>query len=95
MEICEFTFISKIDFALVHCKGKETSWHELKSKFQRQGEACHPRASYYEKTSARGPQLFALLANGTVFYHDNDIWYPYRTANNTRCYLTSQSSSYA
>ena len=73
---------------MVHARGMESSWRELKSKYERRGSHPHPDALYYEKMSLRGPQLFAIVGNDTVFYHDNDIWFKYRSEDNIRFNLT-------
>jgi hypothetical protein len=85
LEMCEFTFTAKNDSQFIHAKGIESSWHDLKQKFNRQGAEYNPTASYYEKTSDRGPKLFAIVNNNSVFYHDNNEWYTYVSARNITC----------
>jgi hypothetical protein len=85
LEVCEFTFTSTVDYQFVYAKGIESSWYDLKRKFNRQGVECNPTASYYEKISRRGPQLFAIVNQTSVFYHDKDEWYKYRSAENIKC----------
>ncbi len=98
-EICEFTFISKMDFQLVHAKGIESSWYDLKRKFHREGAECNSTASYYEKTNKedRGPQLFAIVNNNAVFFHDKGVWEKYNSAKDIRCNIkpwSDRNSSY-
>ncbi|CAF3413278.1 unnamed protein product [Rotaria sp. Silwood1] len=87
LEMCEFTFTSLKDLKFVHAKGIESSWYNLKHKFNRQGAECDPTASYYEKISKRGPELFAIVNNTLVFYHANDEWSKYHSAANITCNL--------
>ncbi|CAF3416770.1 unnamed protein product [Rotaria sp. Silwood1] len=87
LEMCEFTFTSLKDLKFVHAKGIESSWYNLKHKFNRQGAECDPTASYYEKISKRGPELFAIVNNTSVFYHGNDEWSKYHSAANITCNL--------
>jgi hypothetical protein len=86
-EICEFYFISTKDRQLVHAKGIETSWYDLKRELDRQGAECNPTASYYLKTNTRnrGPGLFAIVNNGSVFYHEKGVWEIYNSAKNISC----------
>jgi hypothetical protein len=93
LETCEFTFTSLKDFQFVYVKGIESSWYDLKHKFNRQGDGYNSIASYYEKISRRGPQLFAIVNQTAVFYHDKDEWYQYRSARNITCDIIPWSGS--
>ncbi|CAF4397626.1 unnamed protein product, partial [Rotaria sordida] len=66
LEMCEFTYTSLQDLKFVHANGIESSWYDLKHKFNRQGVECDSTASYYEKISKRGPELFAIVNNTSV-----------------------------
>jgi hypothetical protein len=59
--------------------GIEQSWEELKRDFNRAGPG-YPGAIYFKTISAQGPQLFAVVADSVVFYHDNGQWHRYITA---------------
>jgi hypothetical protein len=91
VEICEFTFTSAVSLRYIDAKGIESSWYDLKRKFDLQGAECNSLASYYEKISQQGPQLFAIVNNTFVFYHDQDQWYNYRSAQNITCAIIPSS----
>ncbi|CAF1103535.1 unnamed protein product [Rotaria sordida] len=93
LEMCEFTYTSLQDLKFVHANGIESSWYDLKRKFNRQGVECDSTASYYEKISKRGPELFAIVNNTSVFYHDNNKWSKYRSAANITCNLIPWSDT--
>ncbi|CAF0982504.1 unnamed protein product [Adineta ricciae] len=88
-EICEFIFVSNrsTDRTIVHAQGIESSWYDLKRKLHREGDAYDMAASYYQKTRQkdRGPELFAIINNDTVFYHHNNQWITYNSARNVSC----------
>ncbi|CAF1113971.1 unnamed protein product [Adineta steineri] len=63
--------------------GIEQSWEELKRDFNRIGPGC-PSALYFKTISAEGPELFAVVNDNAVFYHDNGQWYRYITACNIK-----------
>lgn len=85
IEVCQFSFIGSVDGQFILTKGIESSWYDLKRKFNRQGGECNSTASYYEKTSQRGPELFAIVDKTSVFYHHGDQWHKYRSADNIKC----------
>jgi hypothetical protein len=93
LEVCEFTFTSSVDGQFIYTRGIESSWYDLKRKFNRQGAECNSMASYYEKISPRGPQLFAIVNKTSVFYHHDDEWSKYRSAGNIKCDLIPLSGS--
>ncbi len=90
--MCEFSFFSTDDGQFVLTKGIESSWYDLKRKFNRQGPECNSTASYYEKTSQRGPQLFAIVSKTSVYYHYNNKWHKYRSADNIKCNILPLSN---
>jgi hypothetical protein len=93
VEICEFTFTSAETLWNVSTKGIESSWYDLKRKLNRNGTECDSSASYYEKISPKGPQLFAVVNNTFAFFHDNGAWHNYRTARNIKCYIIPSSET--
>ncbi|UJR11376.1 hypothetical protein I4U23_015556 [Adineta vaga] len=78
-DTCTFNFISKRDGQPKTATGIEQSWLDLKIEFSRQGEGL-PGATYYKTISLQGPQLFAVKPDQTVWYHDENRWFKYRTA---------------
>ena len=91
-EMCEFTFIGLDYSRTVHAKGIESSWYDLKRKFKLTGPECSPEASYYERISNQGPQLFAIINDHSVFYHDDGKWHKYRSAENVICNMIPYSN---
>jgi hypothetical protein len=59
--------------------GIEHSWEELKEELGRTGTG-YPGATYFKTISYQGPQLFAVVDDNSVFYHDHGQWYRYITA---------------
>jgi hypothetical protein len=59
--------------------GIEQSWEELQRDLGRTGPGCSD-ALYFKSVSTQGPQLFAVVNDNSVFYHDNGQWYQYITA---------------
>ncbi len=62
-----------------HVLGIERSWEELKEEMDRTGPG-YPGAIYFKTISYQGPQLFAVVNDDSVFYHDHGEWYQYITA---------------
>ena len=62
-----------------HVLGVEQSWEELKRDMGRTGPG-YPGAIYFKTISVQGPQLFAVVNEDTVFYHENEQWHRYITA---------------
>ena len=80
MDTCQFTYISRDDFMPKRAMGIERSWEELKEELDRTGPACYPGAIYFKTISVTGPQLFAVVNDNSVFYHEGGHWYRYVTA---------------
>jgi hypothetical protein len=59
--------------------GIERSWEELKEEMGRTGPG-YPGAIYFKTISFQGPQLFAVVNDDSVFYHEHGEWYRYITA---------------
>ena len=91
VEICQYTFTSVQTTETIYVTGRESSWYDLKRQFNRQGGKLNSPASYYQRISVNGPELFAIRNDRSVFYHNNDQWHKYVTAQNVECHL-SQSS---
>lgn len=79
MDTCEFSYISRADSMPKRVLGIEQSWEELKRDMGRTGPGC-PGGVYFKTISVQGPQLFAVVNNNFVYYHENDRWYRYITA---------------
>lgn len=79
MDTCAFTYISKVDSMPKRALGIEQSWEELKRDFARTGPEC-PGAVYFKTISVQGPQLFAVVDDQQVFYHEHGNWHRYITA---------------
>ncbi len=88
METCQFSYISLKTRLLTTAVGIERSWDHLKQEFDRSGPGI-PGATYYKTISLLGPQLFAVLNEKQVFYHDGGQWYPYNTAHDIKCGKTN------
>jgi hypothetical protein len=83
METCQFSYISTKTRSHNTALGIERSWDHLKEEFNRSGPGI-PGATYYKTISLQGPQLFAVVDEKQVFYHDNGHWYPYNTATDIK-----------
>ncbi|CAF1115825.1 unnamed protein product [Rotaria sp. Silwood1] len=59
--------------------GIERSWEELKKEMGRTGSG-YPGAIYFKTISVQGPQLFAVVNQNLVLYHDCGKWHRYITA---------------
>jgi hypothetical protein len=59
--------------------GIERSWEELKEEMCRT-DPGYPGAIYFKTISVQGPQLFAIVNDDSVFYHDLRKWHRYITA---------------
>ncbi len=59
--------------------GIERSWEELKEEMGRTGPG-YPGAIYFKTISFQGPQLFAVVNDKSVFYHNHGEWHRYMTA---------------
>ena len=79
MDTCEFSYISRDDSMPKRVLGIERSWEELKKEMGRTGPGC-PGAIYFKTISVQGPQLFAVVNDDAVYYHDHGIWHRYITA---------------
>jgi hypothetical protein len=79
MNACEFYYISREGNLPIQAKGIERSWSDLQQEFGRSGPG-YPGATYYKTISDRGPQLFAVVNNKWVLYHDDGRWHRYLTA---------------
>lgn len=79
MDTCEFSYISRMDSTPRRVLGIEQSWEELKRDMGRAGSGC-TGAIYFKTISAEGPQLFAVVDDHTVFYHEHGQWHRYITA---------------
>lgn len=83
MDTCEFVYISRMDSKPKHVVGIEQSWEELKRDLKRSGSG-YPNALYYKTISPEGPQLFAVVNEKLVLYHENEQWHQYITACNVK-----------
>jgi hypothetical protein len=83
MDTCQFSFISKRTYLEVTARGVERSWDDLKIECDRSGPGI-PGATYYKRLGTAGPELFAVLDENQVFYHDAGEWHKYITARNVR-----------
>ncbi|CAF1463014.1 unnamed protein product [Rotaria magnacalcarata] len=79
MNTCSFTFTSLRTQLPCDVLGVERTWEYLKREFDRYSDGL-PDAKYYE-TMGSGPQLFAVVGD-TVYYHDEEKWFPYTSATN-------------
>jgi hypothetical protein len=92
MDTCEFSYISLKTNLPVTARGIEKSWDDLKVEFNRIGDGI-PGATHYKTVSAQGPQLFAVLDENRVFYHDNGQWFRYITATNVKFSQTDDADA--
>ena len=69
MNTCTFTYVRLHTNLPCNVFGVERTWEELKTEFNREGDALSD-AKYYE-TMGPGPQLFAVIKDN-VYYHDNN-----------------------
>ena len=83
MDTCQFTYISRDDFMPKRALGIERSWEELKEELGRTGPG-YPNAIYFKTISVDGPQLFAVVNDNSVFYHDHGQWHRYISAFDIR-----------
>ena len=81
MDTCQFSYISDRTNLEVTARGVERSWDDLKIECARSGPGIQG-ATYYKRLGMAGPELFAVLNENEVFYHDRGEWYRYKTAKN-------------
>ena len=79
MNTCEFYYIRRRDNLPIQAKGIEKSWSELQREFGRNGPG-YPGAVYFKTISSEGPELFAVVNQKWVLYHDGGKWHRYVTA---------------
>jgi hypothetical protein len=79
MNTCEFYYIRRRDNLPIQAKGIEKTWSELQREFGRNGPG-YPGASYFKTISSEGPELFAVVNQRWVLYHDGGKWHRYITA---------------
>ena len=79
MNTCEFFYIRRRDNLPIQAKGIEKSWPELQREFGHTGSG-YPGAIYFKTTSSEGPELFAVVNNRWVLYHEGGKWHRYVTA---------------
>jgi hypothetical protein len=82
-DTCTFSYVATKDLAPRTTTGIERSWLDLKLEFNRQGEGL-PGATYYKTISEKGPELFAVKPDQTVWYHDANKWHRYKTATDVK-----------
>jgi hypothetical protein len=73
-----------------HVLGIEQSWEELKRDLARAGPSC-PGTIYLKTISAQGPEIFAVMNDEKVFYHEDGKWYQFITAYNIK-FETTQAN---
>jgi hypothetical protein len=83
MDTCEFSYISRTTNLPARALGIERAWDDLKAEFNRSGPGI-PGATYYKTISVQGPQLFAVVDEKRVYYHDNGEWNRYITATDVK-----------
>jgi hypothetical protein len=83
MDTCQFSYISLKTYLQTTAIGIERAWDSLKMEFDRSGPGI-PGATYYKTISAQGPQLFAVVDENQVFYHDKGQWFRYITATDVK-----------
>lgn len=83
METCKFSFISRTTGLITHVEGVERSWDDLRVEFGRTGAGLIG-ATHYKRVSSSGPELFAVIGDSQVYYHDNGAWYRYLTATDVQ-----------
>ncbi len=71
--------------------GIERSWEELKEEMGRTGPG-YPDAVYFKTISFQGPQLFAVVNDDSVLYHEHGEWHRYITACDVK-FGTMESSN--
>ncbi|CAF1423789.1 unnamed protein product [Didymodactylos carnosus] len=81
MNTCTFTYISRETHLPRTTTGTEYAWEDLKILCNREGEG-YPGAKYYKTISPEGPELFAVVNQTMVLYHDKGKWIRYLTAKN-------------
>lgn len=83
VDTCEFSYISRVDSLPKQVLGIERSWEQLKLELDRTGSG-YPGAIYFKTITYQGPQLFAVVDDGTVLYHEGNGWHRYITAFDVR-----------
>lgn len=83
MNTCRFSYVQKNTALPVTAFGVERSWEQLQAEFDRQGPG-YPGAAYYKTISLKGPQLFAVVNNEWVLYHDAGQWHRYISATDIK-----------
>jgi hypothetical protein len=81
MDTCQFNYINRRTRLETTARGVERSWDDLKVECHREGPGI-PGATYYKRLGTAGPELFAVMNENEVFYHDEGEWYQYATATN-------------
>jgi hypothetical protein len=82
-DTCTFSYVRLLDSQPVTARGIERSWMDLKIEFGREGDGL-AGAKYYKTISPRGPQLFAVKLDQTVWYHDKGKWQMYQSATDVK-----------
>jgi hypothetical protein len=82
-DTCTFSYIAKGGYEPRTATGVERTWLDLKLEFGRRGEGI-PGAKYYKTISEKGPQLFAVKPDQSVWYHDEGKWHRYQTATDVK-----------
>ena len=83
METCQFSYIQRNTVRSITALGVERSWEQLQAEFNRDGPGLSG-ATYYKTISFRGPELFAVVNEECVFYHDKGQWQRYLTATDIK-----------
>lgn len=73
MDACRFSYISAKTNMPRTAVGINRSWDSLRVDFGRSGPGV-PGATHYKTISLEGPEIFAVLDNKQVFYHDRGEW---------------------
>lgn len=79
LDTCQFRYIARNDSEPKRVLGIERSWEELKKEMNRTGPG-YSNATYFKTISYEGPQLFAVVDDNLVLYHDLGKWHQYITA---------------
>ena len=83
MDTCRFSYVQKVTALPITAFGVERSWEQLQVEFDRHGPG-YPGATYFKTISLKGPQLFAVVNNAWVLYHDNEQWHRYISATDIK-----------
>ena len=83
MDTCRFSYVQKVTALPITAFGVERSWEQLQVEFDRHGPG-YPSATYFKTISLKGPQLFAVVNNAWVLYHDNEQWHRYISATDIK-----------